>query len=266
MSIIRREVKAWLRRGWVPLVLSLCLSSPAGAAVPAMLKDGLKSPSAKVRIIAMASIAKINKGKDDEATALLIGMLTDPEASVRAAAVDAVSGRADPKVEAALAGLKDDADAAVRSLVAKRLAALDSKKILVDIGEAADLSNAGLTGLVALLQGGVEKALTEQLPAVAVRRGGVAKGYGLLLNIRSVNRKTQGGNGILEVKCELMLVELPGKVFRASYNATAGAGVEGELPKNMEQELAKDAIDACAPSLAKDFIDYAQQRILRPAK
>jgi hypothetical protein len=61
----------------------------------------------------------------------------------------------------------------------------------------------------------------------------------------------------------MTLVELPGKILRLTSSATAAAGVDGEIPPSMEKELATDAINACAPSLAKDFIDYAQQRIRR---
>ncbi len=255
MSIIRREVKPLL----CALGLSLALTSTTAAAfVPRQLKDALTSDSTKVRVIAIASIAKT---KDPEARGLLEKMLGDKESSVRAAAVDGLALLKDPAALVALQALKNDPDAAVKAVVARAVAVLEALQVNVDIGDAEDLSKSGIDGLVALLQTNVERELRAQMPTLSIRRGGVDKGYGLILKIRSINKSKQDGNGILEVKCDLTLVELPGKILRLSSSATAAAGLEGDIPKTMERELATDAINACAPSLAKDFVEYAQQRI-----
>lgn len=255
MSIIGREVKAWSASVLLALLLT---STSALAVVPRPLKDALGSDSTKVRVIAIASIAKTN---DPEARGLLEKMLGDKEPPVRAAAVDGLALLKDPAALPALQALKNDADVAVKAVVARAIAALEALLVNVDVGDAEDLSKSGIDGLIGLLQSGVEKELKSQLPALAIRRGGVEKGYGLILKIRSVTRSKQDGNGILEVKCDLTLVELPGKVLRLSSSASAAAGVEGDIPKAMEKELATDAVNACAPSLAKDFVEYAQQRI-----
>jgi hypothetical protein len=255
MSILRREVKAWL--GCLLLAVALT-STNASAAVPQKLKDGLKSDSTKVRVIAIAGIAR---NGDAEARGLLQGMLGDKEPSVRAAAVDGLALLKDPAALPSLLPLKKDADEAVRAVVGRAIDALEALLVHVDVGDVEDLSKSGIAGLLPLLQSGVERELKAQLPSLDVRRGGVTRGYGLVLKIRSVTRSMQDGNGVLEVKCDLTLVELPGKILRLSSSATAAAGVDGEIPKAMEKELATDAINACAPSLANDFIEYAQQRI-----
>lgn len=255
MSIIGREVKPLLCALGLGLTLT---STSAQAAVPRPLKDALTSDSTKVRVIAIASIAKTH---DAEARGLLEKMLSDKESSVRAAAVDGLALLKDPGALVALQAVKNDPDDAVKAVVARAITTLEALQVNVDIGDAEDLSKSGIDGLVGLLQTNVEKELRSQLPALSIRRGGVEKGYGLILKIRSVNKTKQEGNGVLEVKCDLTLVELPGKILRLSSSATAGAGVEGDIPKAMEKELATDAINACAPSLAKDFVEYAQQRI-----
>ncbi len=260
MSILRPEVKAWpcATRAASVLLLAIVVltSTSAAAAVPQKLKEGLASSSTKVRIIAIAGISKTG---DAEARVLLEPLLTDAEASVRAAAVDGLANIKDPAALPALRWLQADPDPAVRKVVGRALATLEALVINVDIGDVEDLSDSGIPGLVALLQGGVEKELQTSMPTLGVKRGGVVKGYGLLLKIRSVKRSKQGGSGVLEIKCDMTLIELPGKILRLSSSATAGAGVDGDIPPSMEKELAQDAINACAPSLAKDFIEFAQQ-------
>lgn len=253
----------WAARPWrcaLLLALLTAWAEPSLAAVPQKLKDALGSSSTKVRIIAAASVAKSG---DAEARGLLEKLLRDPEATVRAAAVDGLAAIKDPGALPALRALKNDPDDAVRAIVGRGLLTLEALVIHVDIGDVEDLSGGSVPGVLPLLQNGVEAELRSALPGFSIQRGGVVKGYGLLLKIRSIKRSKQDGNGILEIKCDMTLVELPGKILRLTSSATAGAGVDGDIPKAMEKELATDAINACAPALAKDFIDYAQQRIQR---
>jgi hypothetical protein len=259
MSIQPPFVKVFARAGRI-LVAAIALScaSPAAAAVPHVLKDALGSPSVKVRIVGITSIAKI---KDPEVVGLIGKMLSDPEPTVRAAAVSALQTLKDPAAIALLQTVAADSDPKVKAAAGKAIAALEAGAVFVDIGDVEDISGGGIDGLAPLLQSGVEKEIAKLVPGVALKKGGVSKGYGLLLKIRSVNRVMQGENGVLEIKCDMTLMELPGKILRLSSSATAGAGVEGAIPKSMEKELATDGIAACAPSLAKDFAEYAQQRM-----
>ncbi|MDP2343303.1 MAG: HEAT repeat domain-containing protein [Deltaproteobacteria bacterium] len=257
MSTNRPEVKA---RALALLFAAMFVASAAHAAVPAKLKEALSASSTKVRIIAVASVAKSG---DPEARGLLERMLKDPEATVRGAAVDGLATLKDPGALAALEAIKNDPDVGVRAIAGRAITALEALVVNVDIGDAEDLSGGSIPGLLPLLQSGVEKELKAALPGFSIQRGGVGKGYGLLLKIRSIKKSKQDGNGIIEIKTDMTLVELPGKILRLTSSATAAAGVDGDIPKAMEKELATDAINACAPSLAKDFIEYAQQRIQR---
>jgi hypothetical protein len=259
MSILRREVKVFRQWG-VPLSILLFVLSiaiPANAAVPARLKDGLSSSSVKVRVIAVAAVAKT---KDPEAAALLRPMLGDPEAAVRAAAVDGLVLLKDLGAAAAIAKLKDDPDAAVRAVVGRGLPKLSAALIQVDTGDLSDLRGKASPELLDRLRSTFEAELQKQSGGVNIQRGGAQKGLGAMLKIRSITKGSDGANEFIEVKCDLTLVELPGKILRVSSTANAAAGVEGKMPAKMEAELAKDGIDACAPSLAKDFADYIVTR------
>ena len=52
---------------------------------------------------------------------------------------------------------------------------------------------------------------------------------------------------------------LPGRKLVLSSNATAAAGLEGSIPDKRREELALDAIHACAPELADDVVAYASK-------
>ena len=242
------------------LLVSLTLLSVSGrAAVPEKLRAALLSSSSKVRIIAVASVARSG---DAESGNLIVALLKDPEPAVRGAAADALAYLRDPAALVALHPLINDADGAVRAIAGRSIAALTELVVQIDIGAVEDRSQAGMVGLVPLLQSGVEKELKRALPTFAVLRGGVSKGFALLLTIRSVTRSEQDGGGAVEVKCDMTLVELPSKVLRLTSSATAATGVDGAMSKTMEQELASDGVTACAPALAMDFVLFAQQRML----
>lgn len=263
MSILRREVNPPASRRRRALAFALAVffalqASVAHAAIPARIKDGLASSSMKVRLIAIAAVAKT---KDPDAAALLRPLIVDEAPLVRAAVVDGLAALRDVGSYTQIVALQEDKDPAVRASVKKALKVLDGAAIRVDIGDVADLSGRNFPGATKRLQDKFEAALGQLLRKdVLIARGGVDKGYGALLKIRAVTTGVTDGNGMLEVKCDMTLVELPGKILRLTSTAAAAAGVEGKLPVAMEPELANDAIDACAPSLAKDFADYVEQR------
>lgn len=240
------------------LLVASAMAGPASAKVPAKLKSGLVSPSEKVRIIAVAAIAKTG---DAEAAGLIRGMLADKAPTVRAAAVDGLVALQDASAMADIAALQKDPDETVRAVAERGVKALSAFVVAVDTGEVLDASGRNYPGVTERLQKGFETELKKLLPPdVVVKRGGVEKGYGALLKIRSITNGSDGANGYVEVTCDMTLVELPGKILRLSSKASAAAGVEGTLPPAMEPELTNDGIDACAPSLAKDFADYVEQR------
>ena len=155
--------------------------------------------------------------------------------------------------------MKDDPDSAVRAVVGRAIPKMADGLMQVDTGELSDLSGQASPELLDRLRSIFETELKKMAP-VATKRGGVGKGLGAMLKIRSITKGSDGTNEFLEVKCDLTLVELPGKILRVSSTASAAAGVEGKIPSKMEPELARDAIDACAPSLAKDFAEYVLMR------
>jgi len=224
------------------------------------MKDGLKSDSYKVRLIAVAAIAKT---KDKEAAALIKPLLADKEPAVRAAAVDGLALLKDVGSYDAVFALNNDADPAVRAVVTRALDALATNLLAIDTGDATDLSGKATPAQVTKLQTLFEAELKKLSKGVKAVHGGVTKGYGALLKIRSVTKTQDGGNEILQVKCDMTLVEYPGKVLRLTSSATAGAGVEGTISPKMEPDLLNDGLDACAPSLAKDFADYLENRLGR---
>jgi HEAT repeat protein len=223
------------------------------------MREGLSSSSKKVRLIAVAAVAKT---KDPEAAALLRPLLADEAALVRIAVIDGLTALADVASSGAIAALATDPDPAVRKAVEKSNNVFELLIVRVDISEVQDLSGRNYANVTTRLQQRFERELGRLLKGglVVERAGSAAKGHGALLKIRSITNSTSGGNGVLEVKCDMTLVEMPGKILRLTSSAAAAAGVDGAMPKSIEPELANDAIDACAPSLAKDFADYIEQR------
>ena len=238
---------------------STVATTSADAKVPPKLIQGLASNSVKVRIIAVAAIAKTG---DPTASPLLRAMLEDQAPTVRAAAVDGLVTLKDAGALALVEAMAGDPDKAVQAVVGRAIKALNGMVLFIDSGDVADISGRNFPNVATRLQAGFEAELRKILPAdVVVQRGNVTKGYGALLKVRSAkNGADAAGNGYLEITCDMTLVELPGKILRLSSKASAAAGVEGKLPPGMEAELANDGIDACAPSLAKDFADYVEQR------
>jgi hypothetical protein len=241
------------------LLVGALLGTSAHAAIDPKLVKAATDPSTKVRLVAVAGLAR---AKDkDAARPVLEGLVRDPEATVRTAAVDALGKLGDPASLAVVRVALQDGDAGVQKVASRVEKALEAKVIWVDIGDVADLTDLKLPKLLDALQQGVEDALRQEgLPsAYVVRRGGVERGYGLQLRLRKLQQRMDGGNGVVEVTCDLTLVELPRKALRQSSTAQAAAAVEGPVPPRLVGELALDGIAACAPALARDFADFVRK-------
>jgi hypothetical protein len=248
------------RAGCAALVVGLALwaGSPARAAVAPKLRDALQSTNTKVRVIAIAGVARTG---DPEAPPLLRALLTDPDAIVRAAAVDGLVALKDVAAIQALVAMRADRDAAVRASVERALPALQALVTVLAVPDVEDLSDRSIPGLAPLLQDGFDKALRAALPpGFEIRRGAADKGYGLLVKLRAIRRGMDGGDGFIEPKCDVTVVELPAQALRFASSAAAAAAVSGPVPPSMERELASDGIAACAPSLAKDVVDFLKTR------
>ncbi len=246
-----------MRQASLLFLLVSLWSTPSFSAVPQKMKDGLSSSSVKVKVIAVAAIVKT---KDREAATLIRPLLNDSEPTVRAAVIDGLATLKDLASLKDIDKLKGDPDDAVKAVATRAHDALSSSMVRVDVGDVGDLSTKATPQNIARLQNVFDTELRKLRHDLLLQKGGVDKGYGAILKIRSVNKSKQDGNEILEVKCDMTLVEYPGKVLRLSSSATAGAGWEGTIPKNMDAELMNDSLDACAPALAKDFADYIEQR------
>jgi hypothetical protein len=234
-------------------------ATPGYAAVSDKLRAGLHASSPKVRIVAIAGVAKT---KDEEARALLEGALDDTVPDVRVAALDALGVLGDPASLPVVQLLQKDAEARVAAAAVRCTTLLQARITLVDLGEVQDLSGKNVPGLRELLAVEVEKALRGKLPVgFVLRQGHVDRGYGLLIKLRSITQTRSGSERDLEVKCDLTVVELPSQALRFSSNANAAVGVESDITPRLEPKMAKDAVLACAPALAQDFIEYAKRRV-----
>lgn len=256
---VKRIWRAWAALG----LLAAALASPgAGAELPQKLLDGLASSSSKVRIVAVSNVAR---SKDPQARKLIEPLLSDSDPAVRAAVVEGLGRIADPAALTALAAVRADADATVQSVLKRVVPALEALVVHIYVGDAKDLSGGALPGLADKLKRDVKAALVAKLgPGFVLIDDPTKKSYGAApLNIRSVTRSKDGKNSFLEIKCELTLVEMPGNILRAALSSTAAVGVEGEISKKLEPELANDAIAACAPEVAGDFASYVKERSRR---
>lgn len=236
--------------------------------IPEKVKAGLSSSSEKVRI---AAIVAIGKTGHDEARPLLERMVGDEEPTVRAAAVEALGTLGDPAAIPVVRAATRDKAKLVAKIAASSLKLLEAKKaagnsvplggIAVDLDDVQDVSGGKIQGLDRALQKAVSDAIEQEGGhAYNVMRGGVKKGWGLALKVRKLSVGKQGATAFVEVKCDMTVVELPGKILRLASSATTAAGIEGQLSPRMEEELARDAIAACGPSLAKDFLEYMKRR------
>jgi hypothetical protein len=271
MTVARHRQK---RRPVVAIVFIACCSmagSLFAEPVSPTVLAGLESEKPRVRIGAVVAIAKSD---DENARRYLEGMLRDSDDTVRAAACEQLMKRGDPTALPAVRALVDDKSALVKKIANKAIAALEKaakksgvvvppgKLVLADISDATDGSEKAAPGIVERLREGVKAALTtETRVPLDVRDTKQKDGFGLKLRIRSIDESVQDGVTIVSVKCEMTLVKLPENALRLQSTATAGAGIEGTLTDRDRAELQRDAVDACAPELAKDFIEYALTRV-----
>lgn len=268
-----------LRRRHTPVgrALSVCalligLADGARAeALSSTVLAGLEADKPRLRIAAIVAVAKSD---DENARRYVEGMLADKDASVRAAACEALMKRGDPAAIPAIEALVDDKSPLVQKVRKKALAALakstqapagavsSGRRVLADLSDATDGSGKAAPGIVERLRANVAQALsTESKLAVDVKNEKQRDGFGLKLRVKSVEEQVQGAAIVVLVKCEMTLVKLPENALRLQSVATAGAGLEGDALTDRERaDLQKDAVDACAPELAKDFVEYALTR------
>ncbi len=246
----------------VAVSCALLCAGVARAELPQKLVDGLGASSSKVRIVAVSNVAR---SKDAAARSLIEPLLADGDPAVRAAVVEGLGRIGDPAALTALKAVLGDQDATVQAVLKRVVPALEALVVNIYIGEAKDLSGGAVPGLAEKLRRDVKSAITAKLgPGFMVVDDPSKKSYGAApLNIRAVSRSKDGKTSFLEVRCELTLVEMPGNLLRAALGSSAAVGVEGEISKKLEVELANDAVNACAPELAADFVAYVRERARR---
>lgn len=245
--------------------------SARAEALSSTVLAGLEHEKPRLRIAAIVAVAKSD---DENARRYLEGMLADKEPSVRAAACEALMKRGDPLAIPAIEALVDDKSPLVQKVRKKALAALakasstkagptaSGRRVLADLSEASDGSGKAAPGIVDRLRANVATALAaESKLAVDVKNEKQKEGFGLKLRTKSIEEQVQGNAVVVLVKCEMTLVKLPENALRLQSVATAGAGLEGDTLTDRERaDLQRDAVDACAPELAKDFVEYALTR------
>lgn len=259
-----KRVRAGTSAGWwaVVLVAALVGAPAANAELPKKLLDGLVSSSSKVRIVAVSNVAR---SKDPQARTLIEPLLADEDPAVRAAAIEGLGRIADPAALTALKRVAADDDDTVQAVLKRVVPALEALVIAIYVGEAKDLSGGAIPGLAEKLRRDVKSALTAKLgPGFIMIDDPSKKSFGAApLNIRSIRRYKEGRNSFVEVKCELTLVEMPGNILRAALSSSTAVGVEGEISKKLEPELANDAVAECAPAVASDFVAYVREHSRR---
>ncbi len=228
-------------------------------------KTAKKSVKSTVKDVLAAAALKGPKG-----TAALVVYLSAPSAAVRKTAASKLGDRGDPSADAALAPLSKDKSAAVREAAKRARAKLHAssatvkKKIVVEVplatALAEDVPPAATEQLTKLVRSAI--IADPRRPFLIKEKVGKEPGYSLLLTIRSATDGKQGNVNLVEARCELTLLALPARALRLSSSASAAAGIEGSMSKSERTELLGDAVGACAPALAADFLDYA---ISRPA-
>jgi hypothetical protein len=254
------------------LVLAVFFSSAGLAApVPSKLRAALKSSSSRVRI---AAVVAVSKSGADDARPLVESMLEDSEDIVRAAAVEGLERLKDPAALPAVEKLLKDKSDLIRKVARRawRLLKVEQKKkakptpaptggLVVDVGDVRNSTGKSLNGAEARLREKITNALrADGRKAFDIRNGGVTKGYGLLLKLKGLVPFEQDNVRGVQIDCDMTVVELPGKSLRMNSSASTGAGTTGKLTPKREAALVLDAIDACAPELARDFVDYVLKR------
>ncbi len=270
----RRPPRPWIRRSrlFLALIATLLWALAASAAkeVPPRVLEALGSDDVRVRV---AAVVAVSKSGAPNARLILEAMLKkDESAPVRAAAIEGLARVGDPLSLPVVKAAQNDKAALVRKVARKAATTLEAKvaraykepegmAVPIDLSDVRDTSGSGLPGLDKALQKRlVEELLKDSRRDWQVSTAPLKKGYGLFAKVRSITPFSQGGVQGLEVTCDITVVKLPGKALRLSLTATAAAGVKGKLREAQRASIVDDGIEACAPALAKDFLDYAFQR------
>lgn len=264
MSIPALDTRVKHRTSCVAALIAVVITIASGSAhaeVAKKLREALAAPSPKVRIVAVAGVANT---KDPEARVLLEPLLADGDGAVRASVVDALGKLGDPAAIAALEKMSGDEDETVQSVLLRVLPALQASRVQVFVGKGEDFSG-GTQPLADSLRKKTKAALEQKLGAgFVLHEDATLKSYGASpIAVRSVTKRVEGKVTFVDVKCELMLVEMPGSILRAALSTTASVGIEGTVSAKLEAELARDGIAECAPSLAGDFVSYVKERSRR---
>jgi hypothetical protein len=248
-------------------------AAAAAAPLSAKIADKLHADSVRVRISAVVAASK--SGADNARSLLEAKLRDDKAAPVRAAAVEGLERIGDPAALAAVRKARKDKSALVRRLAERAVTVLQAKKkaglrrspssqgpaVPIDLSDVTDLSGGQYGDVASALRAQVKAGIeSDSRRAWKVSTSPLRKGYGLITRVRAIKPFSQGGVNGLEVRCEMTVVKLPGKQLRLSLRANAAAGVQGELREQSKPGLVRDGIKACAPALAKDFVDYAFAR------
>jgi hypothetical protein len=86
------------------------------------------------------------------------------------------------------------------------------------------------------------------------------RGYSVGLVVDRVRKSKRRGKSTIEVRCRMTVAELPGKKLRSSSKASAKLTASGRLSKKRRQKLTRQAAEACAKELGKDFATFAKKR------
>jgi hypothetical protein len=246
-----------------------------GQSLPTKALIGLESEHKRVRIV---SIQAISKSKDRRARRIIEGMLSDSSPTVRAVAAEALGDLKDEASTSALKKASADKSKIVRASALKALLTIQgggkgtasqstsNKSGTPSISTEVTLAEGSSPNVPQKLLTAYRKAVVDALRKNTRRRFDISKsrverGYGLRLSIQSYRVYKEKGASIVEVKCRMNLVRLPGNTLRLSAKALAGVGVEGNITPKDEAQFAKEAVAQCGPELAKDFVDYAISRI-----
>jgi hypothetical protein len=224
--------------------------------------------------VRIAAVVATSKSGGSNARALLeLRARTDVAAPVRAAAIEGLERIGDPASLGAVRAALKDKSALVRKLAKRARIVLEAKKksaerrgaggpaVVVDLSDVTDGTNGAYPDLAKRLQAAVKRAIeSDTRRNWKVSTTPRKKGYGLITRVRAIEPFSQGAVNGLEVRCEMTVVKLPSKALRLSLRANAAAGVSGPLKDKSKPGLVSDGINACAPALAKDFVDYAFSR------
>lgn len=241
---------------WALLVLLLHPPSLRAATTDGLLQ-AVKDPRYKVRIQAAAALATSGDARSLDA---LLNLLHDPEALVRAATCDALIALGDPAALDAMQALFNDSDTLVRRRARLGVQTLhglsrlqQTAKGSVQLDLPVDNSGGDFGDLATVLRRGLEEKLRERSTALSTLR----KRYRLLSQIRKVERYPEADGEVIEVHCDLTILELPSQALRLSNQVTASVMSAGLTDQVERRELAEAATEEAGRRLIEDFASWA---------